>query len=232
MRDKEIDEILEKAAASAQRPEPELLRRVADSILPTLRPVRPLGSAWLMASELVLACAAVSLAGGHWSGVFGFAKMNPAERALIFPVLGILLWVAAGGLVAEMVPGSRRRVSPGMLLLLCCVGMAAVFVLLFHDPSIDHFVPVGLACLATGLLYAVPAALLSWVVVRRGAAMDPSAAGLVAGVLGGLAGLGMLELHCPNFEVAHLLVWHIAVVPLAGALGALVGWIAQARLRV
>jgi hypothetical protein len=231
VRDKEIDEILEKAAASAGRPEPELLQRIADSILPALRPVRPLGSARLMASELVVACAAVSLAGGLWSGVFGFAKMNPAERALIFPVLGILLWVAARGLVAEIVPGSRRRVSPGMLLLLCCAGMAALFSLLFHDPSMDHFVPVGLGCLETGLLCAVPAALLSWAVVRRGAAMSLPAAGLVAGTLGGLAGVGMLELHCPNFEMAHLLVWHIAVVPLAGALGALVGWIAQARSR-
>jgi hypothetical protein len=35
----------------------------------------------------------------------------------------------------------------------------------------------------------------------------------------------MLELHCPNFEAAHLLVWHMAVVPLSAALGAFAGWL-------
>jgi hypothetical protein len=34
----------------------------------------------------------------------------------------------------------------------------------------------------------------------------------------------MLELHCQNFQAAHVLVWHIAVVPLSGAAGALVAW--------
>jgi len=34
----------------------------------------------------------------------------------------------------------------------------------------------------------------------------------------------MLELHCANFQAAHVLVWHIAVVPLSGAAGALVAW--------
>jgi hypothetical protein len=42
-----------------------------------------------------------------------------------------------------------------------------------------------------------------------------------------LAGVGVLELHCPNFEAAHILVWHTAVVPVSGAAGAIVGWIAQ-----
>jgi hypothetical protein len=46
---------------------------------------------------------------------------------------------------------------------------------------------------------------------------------MAAGTLAGLAGLGMLELHCPNFQLAHVLVWHIAVVLLSGAAGALMG---------
>ena len=73
--------------------------------------------------------------------------------------------------------------------------------------------------------HALPAALLSWLVVRRGFAINPVSAGLIAGALGGIAGVGMLELHCPNFEAAHLLVWHMAVVPLSAALGAFAGWL-------
>jgi len=49
-------------------------------------------------------------------------------------------------------------------------------------------------------------------------------AGLVAGTLAGLAGVGVLELHCANFEAAHLLVWHTAVVPVSGAAGAVLAW--------
>jgi hypothetical protein len=41
----------------------------------------------------------------------------------------------------------------------------------------------------------------------------------------------MLELHCPNFETAHLLVWRTAVIPVRGALGAGVGWLLHARSR-
>jgi hypothetical protein len=43
-------------------------------------------------------------------------------------------------------------------------------------------------------------------------------------MLGGLAGVGLLELHCPNFQTAHILVWHAAVVPVSAALGAWLGW--------
>jgi len=37
-----------------------------------------------------------------------------------------------------------------------------------------------------------------------------------------------LELHCPNLEAAHVLVWHVAVVPVSAVVGALVGWAVRA----
>jgi hypothetical protein len=52
---------------------------------------------------------------------------------------------------------------------------------------------------------------------------------LVAGTLSGLAGLIMLELHCPNFEVPHLVVWHTAVVLFSGGVGALLASGIRAR---
>jgi hypothetical protein len=79
------------------------------------------------------------------------------------------------------------------------------------------------AALATGLLIAIPAALLGWGLLRRGYAVNPVAAGLAGGSLAGLCGLGMLELHCANFQALHVLVWHTAVVPVSAAAGALVG---------
>ncbi len=229
MKDEEIDDVLTRAARSAHDPNPETLRRVADSIRPSLRPVRPLPPTWIIASGLLLVCSAVSMAGAAHAGFFGFEKMDLLERSLVFSVLAVLLWVSGAAFVHEMIPGSRRRLSAGALLAFASAVLLGVFAFLFRDYHVDHFVPVGLACLLTGLLYAVPAALLSWLLLWRGFALNPVSAGLAAGALGGLAGVAMLELHCPNFEAAHLLVWHTAVVPLSAALGALVAWILRFR---
>src|SRR4051812_22850045 len=43
-----------------------------------------------------------------------------------------------------------------------------------------------------GLLHAIPAALISWLVLRRGFAVNSLAAGLAIGTLAGMAGVSML----------------------------------------
>ncbi len=224
MKDEDIDDVLNQAARSPHDVKPEMLRHIADSIKPSLRPVRPLPPAWLMTGGLVLACAAVSLAGAARAGFFGFAKMDLLDRWLIFPALVILACVAGGAFVQEMIPGSLRRVSPGTLLGSGCAVLLGVFGLVFRDYQVDHFFSIGIVCLVTGFIHAIPAALLAWLLLRRGFAVNPVSAGLVAGALGGLAGVGVLELHCPNFQAAHVLVWHTAVVPLSAGVGALVAW--------
>ena len=202
--------------------EAALLKRVGDSLQSSMRPVRPLPRTWVLAGGLVLICAALALAGASRAGFFGYAKMDLLERALIFSTLGLLAWVAGTEFVNEMIPGSRRRIPAGALLGIATV-VFVVFAVLFHDYHTEHFVSVGIICLVTGVLYAIPVGLMSWLVLRRGFAVNFVSAGLVAGTLAGLAGVGLLELHCPNLQAAHILVWHIAVVPVSAALGALVG---------
>jgi len=228
--DGEIDEVLEKAAQTPHEVEPALLKRVTDSIKSSLRPVRPLPPTWMLTGGLVLICAVVALGGAARAGFYGIEKMGLLQRALIFSMLGILVWVTATEFVNEMIPGSRRRVSPGALLGMGSVVLVGVFALLFRDYRTDHFVSAGIVCLLTGLLHAIPAALLSWLVLRRGFAVNCVSAGLVAGTLAGLAGVGVLELHCANFQATHVLVWHTAVVPLSGAAGALVAWALRFRV--
>jgi hypothetical protein len=229
MKDEEIDDVLQKAAQAPQDLDPLVLERISGAIKPSLRPVRPLPPAWLMTAGLVFVCAAISLAGAARAGFFGFAKMDSFERFLVFPALAILAWLAARGFVCQMIPASRIRISPGALLALSSVALLALFADLFRDYHTDHFVSAGLACLVAGLLHAIPAGLLGWLVLRRGFAVKPVSAGLIAGTLAGLAGTGMLELHCPNFQAAHILVWHTAVVPVSAALGALLGWVLRFR---
>ena len=231
MKNEEIDDVLKNAAQAPQALDPLVLERIDDSIKASLRPVRPLPPAWLMAAGLVLVCAAVSLGGGVRAGFFGVAKMSLLERSLVFPALGLLACLAAVSFVQQMIPASRFRFSPAALLAFSSVALLALFADLFRDHRSDHFFSAGIACLLAGLLHAIPAGLLSWLVVRRGFAVSPASAGLVAGTLAGLAGVGLLELHCPNFQAAHILVWHTAVVAVSAALVALLGWELRFRAR-
>lgn len=141
------------------------------------------------------------------------------EGGLIFSVLGILIWMAATTCVSEIIPGSRRRVAPGALLGAGSLALLAVFAVLFHDYRTGHFVSQGVVCLTAGLLHAIPAALASWLLLRRGFAVNSVAAGLVMGTLAGLAGVTMLELHCANLQAPHVMLWHTAVMPVSAAAG-------------
>jgi hypothetical protein len=221
VRDREIDEILKRAAQAPHDVDPAVLDRVARSIGSTLGPVRPLPPAWVLAGGLVLICAAVALAGAARLGLYGIQKLSFLETALVFPVLGVLICLAATAFVGEMIPGSRRRIAPGFLLGAGSLALLAVFAVLFRDYRTERFVSQGVACLTAGLLHAVPAALASWLLLRRGFAVNSVAAAVAAGTLAGLAGVTMLELHCANFEAPHVMLWHTAVMPLCAAGGAL-----------
>ena len=229
MREEDLDSILNRSAGDPQDLKPEVLSRIAESVRPALSPVRPLPSLWRLTSAVALVCASVSVLGAARSGFVGFAKMDSLERWLIFCLLALLAWVAAGSFVRAMIPGSRRYMGETALLGWTLLALLGVFALLFRDYTIQDFVPVGLTCLATGLLHALPAALVAWWLLRRGFAVDAVKAGLSAGIVGGLAGVGILELHCPNFEAAHILVWHVAVLPVSAALGASLGWLLRWR---
>jgi hypothetical protein len=185
----------------------------------------------MLEGALVAISAVVALAGAERIGFYGFEKLGVAERAFIFPALGIFLWLAASAWVAENIPGSRRRVSSGVLLMISTMAMIVVFAGLFHNYQTTHFVSAGVTCLVTGLLHAVPTALLGWWVLRRGFAVNSVSTGLVGGTLAGLAGLTMLEFHCTNFQALHILIWHVAVVPVSAAAGALLTWGLMGRER-
>ncbi|MGA2648688.1 MAG: NrsF family protein [Candidatus Sulfotelmatobacter sp.] len=229
MKDRELDEILKRAAQAPHDVDPAVLDRVANSIGSSLRPVRPLPPRWVLASGLILICVAVALAGAARAGFYGIEELSVLERALIFPVMGILICLAATACVSEMIPGTRRIVSPGILLGVGTLTLLAVFAFLFRDYRTEHFVSAGVVCLMTGLLHAVPTGLVSWWFLRRGFAVTSVAAGLVGGTLAGLAGVTMLELHCANFQALHILLWHTAVVPVSGAAGALLAWVLRFR---
>ena len=222
MRDRDIDDILNRGAGSPPDVDPNLLDRISASVHSGLQPVRPLPSPGTLIAGLVSICVAVAIAGGVALGPHGIQKMTALQIAIVFPVLALLIFLSAVLAVAEVIPGSRRiwpSLSPWMFSAAGCIALAVVFGMLFSDPGTEHFVAQGLTCLRAGLLQAVPAAAGGAWLLRRGFAVNPSAAWYAAGTLAGLAGVAMLELHCANFEAPHIIVWHIAVVPLSALIG-------------
>ena len=58
--------------------------------------------------------------------------------------------------------------------------------------------------------------------LRRGLVLNATSAGAAAGLMGALAGISTLELHCPYLQAPHLL-WHVLVIPVAAVAGAGIG---------
>src|SRR6202021_3116184 len=90
--------------------------------------------------------------------------------------------------------------------------------LLPSDTETSFWVRSG-ECLQLGVVFAVPTAVLSWGLLRRGAVLSPAISGAAAGLLGGLAGLTVLEIHCPDHNLAHVLVGHWGAALVCAAIG-------------
>ena len=221
MRDSDIDGILYQAGKTAPQVDPTLLDRISSEIGTGLQPVRPMPPGWMLGGALVLICAAVGIGGAVLLGMSGLHKMSGVEGGLIFSVLATGIVLSGVACLGEAIPGSRRMVSPAILTAGICAGLVAVFLLVFRDYNTTRFVAQGIPCLRAGLIHAVPTAAAVWWVLRRGFAVNPAASGFARGTLAGLAGVLMLELHCPDFEVSHVIVWHTLVIPISAALAAL-----------
>ena len=200
--------------------DPALTARIAARLAADLRPVRPVPSTEVTVAALFAAFAASAAAGAAVLGFFGVERLGAGPIALIFPALFGLALLSAAAAANALAPGSRRPFHPAWLMAAGCAVMAAIFVFVFPDRTAGRFVPEGIACLRAGLIWSIPAGAAGWLILRRGFAVDRSAAGIAAGAAAGMAGLAMLELHCPNFRLPHVAVWHLAVVPCA----ALAGW--------
>lgn len=196
-------------------------------------PVRPIAPAWVLASGLLLATAAMASFFAFILGFSGVQKMSAADIGIVFPVLALFTIFAAALSVATMTPGGLPRIAanPMRMLLIVLAGWLLLTGFVFRDYTMGSFFAEGLPCLRAGFAVAIPSGLVSWFILRRGFAVNPSAAGLAAGTLAGLAGLAMLELHCPIHLAPHIMLWHTAVVPVSALAGALLARYARSRQR-
>lgn len=222
----EADRAFPRGASEAIQQAEVMARLAEETILKDLRPVHPLAPAWVFTLVFVAVFSAFAAAGASVLGLHGLAALSAAQLGLILTALLGAGSLASAACVREMSPAAGRRLD-AIALACACAGFPILFALIFHHYSSRDLVKEGVPCLVAGLCVAIPTAVpIAWI-LRRGFVLRWSSAGLAAGVLSGLAGLGMLELHCDNLKAIHVIIWHVAVVLLSGLLGFGFGCIAD-----
>ena len=209
---------------SEAKPDAGRVAEIRNSFMATATAVRTLPSnAALMAVYLgVFIVLAVILA--LPVRMLGFAKMTMGARWIDYSVLLLLALVLSGGVVEQMIPGSRRTVRPVWALALAVALLSLTAVMLFPNFDTTRFVPRGVGCIRYGLLSSIPAAAMTWLLMRRGFVADPLGGAVAGGAFSGLLGVTVLALHCPIFSAPHIIVWHAGVILVTSAVGAGVGF--------
>lgn len=223
--DADLERQLETWAASRSDEEasPEIQRKVQGTLASSLTPVKPLPSQ----SRLVLAFLAVfaACAGGLIAVMdkAGFHLITGAQMAWITAILagGALLFSLT--LAWRMVPGSRQGFPISLVLALTGFGVIGGIALLFPWRTPRAFVSEGWPCAAIELMTAIPAAIVFWLLARRGALFGGAGLGAALGGLAVVLALTVLQFQCMFQQAPHLLVWHGGVAAVLIGLGALIG---------
>lgn len=202
----------------------EWTSRVEKALRSTLKPVKPAGSPGRIAAALFLLFVAAAFAVSSLMDKAGLRLMSGAELAGIAAVSAGGAALVSFSLAWLVIPGSLRRVSPNAVLALLGGGFVVATAALFPWMSGPAgFVQHGLDCFRMGVLMAVPAAGVFWMVLRRGVALEPAAVGAMSGALAGLLAVTILQAQCEMQEATHLLVWHGGVLAVSIAAGWAIG---------
>lgn len=220
MTNSDLDRLWESQAGGLR---PEQVHDIAGRLATDLKPVRPLPPAGLLATAFALIFSALVLLGGLTLGDRALLRMDWLTALFTFASLAASACLVAFALSGEMTPG-RRLAPPWVLAAGILLALAVVFAVVFPYQEELAFWLRAWRCLRTGLAAGSLAAALVWLILRHGATLDPRASGALAGLLGGLTGTAILEIHCSDFNAMHIIVGHWG----AAALGAGIGWIAGA----
>jgi hypothetical protein len=203
------------------------IERLQKMIVGDLRPIRPLLPSWVFLLAFALFFVVLSSVGALYLGRYGWLLLMPGQRIAVFTTLTASAALLAFSLVRQMVPGQKSLLRPGLLPLSLFVLLCLVVASVFQVRADPHFLQSGETCLKLGLPYAIPAAFLFWLILRRGAVLSPRVAGATTGMLAGLVSTTVLEVHCPNFNMWHILVWHVGLALLGLVAGLLVATVGQ-----
>ena len=217
------------ASVAVDPPSPATLRQIAENIATNLRPVRPMAPARYFFAAFVGIFVSIVALGVYRMGAFAIAVMTPLQTAAILSTLAIGTALLAYSLVRQMVPGSRHRIPPRVLPVGITISLAIAIAISFQFQHEQDFWPNAWGCIRAGVPIGVLSAVPFWLVLRRGAILSPSMTGAATGLLAGLVGTSVLEIHCPNLDAWHILVSHLGVATLCALAGLVIGSAAEVK---
>jgi hypothetical protein len=155
-----------------------MMDRIESIVLKDLQPVTPLPSSLTLRGTLSLLFLAVLGARALLVRIRGWQAIALQMKVSIFAplLLGPNCWGWPWS--GEMVPGQSSPTRP----VAWSVVAATLAVSRREEPC---FLEDGLSCFSAGMMYALPAALMVWLVIRRGSMLSVP---LVCAMAGGLAG--------------------------------------------
>ena len=212
-------------------PSPATLQEIAERLAGSLRPVRPLASSRYFFGWFTVIFVSIVALSVYRMGAFAIAVMSPLQTAAILSALAISTGLLAYSVVKQMVPGSRHRIPPALLAVSITVSLGVVMAVLFRFQQEDNFWGNAWICIRAGGSIGVLAAVPFWFVLRRGAVLSPRMTGAAVGLLAGLAGTTVLEIHCTNLDAWHILLSHLGVAILGALAGIAAGLAAETRGR-
>jgi hypothetical protein len=224
-RDAHLERKLETWAASQSDAElrPEIQRKVRGLLMSSLTPVKPLPSQNKLALAFLAVFAACAVGLIAVVDKAGFHLMTGAQMGWMAAILaggGILFSLA---LARRMVPGSRQGFPLSLVLALSGIGVIGGIALFFPWQASRAFVSEGWPCAAMELMIAVPAAVVFWLLARRGALFASAGLGAVLTGLAVFLALVPLQVQCMFLQAPHLVVWHAGTAAVLIGLGALTG---------
>jgi hypothetical protein len=206
----------------AGKPSTVRVDAIRNRIAGGLSPVKPLPSDRALVTAMTAGFICLGIACAILIGLKGFHAMTLAQRLADYVVILFCAVSLALALTGEIIPGARRRVSAGFVVAVVFAMTIVVTGLLFPDYSTAQFIRKGVPCLAIGTVCAILAAVAVWRIMHLGLLTDRLSGILTAAMLSGMVGVFALALHCPILNAAHILTWHLGVLALGLAVGALV----------
>jgi hypothetical protein len=208
---------------SLEGPAPAVYAHIGEQLKRSLQPVVPQPSVRGLAARFCAMFILFALPAVAMMGIAGLKEMTASQMMGMAVVFCAGIALLSVSLAWQMTPGSLQRISARTALGLVAVGFLAGTLLLFPWGAAEAFWVRGWACLQGGLMTAIPAAVLFWLLARRGAGLTPEALGGMLGALAGFMGATVLQFTCSRHEASHLLVWHGGVLLLSIFAGTAVG---------
>jgi hypothetical protein len=191
---------------------PDRLKRIEAALIADLKPVQPLASTGVYFAAFAGIFVAVCIVGRCVAGEHGWHALSELQKLAVFVPLVAASALSAFSLVRQMRPAAKHARASALLAVIIFALLLPILAVLFQPVQESAFVQHGLVCFRTGMAFAIPAAFLFSLILLRGAALSPLLTGATAGGFAGLVGLAVLEIHCPNLNVYHIVVWHVSVV--------------------